>query len=55
MIDSMDAQENEQFRHLFSDASDEVFIEPVMNWNDPSDGNLALKANRRFACIRIFQ
>ncbi|MCC8991026.1 MAG: radical SAM protein [Streptococcus sp.] len=43
MIDSMDAQENEQFRHLFSDASDEVFIEPVMNWNDPSDGNLALR------------
>ena len=30
-----------RFLDLFSDSGDEVIIEPVMNWNDPSEGRLA--------------
>lgn len=61
MIDSRDPGENESFTRLFSDVADEVKIEPVMNWNDPGEGNLAgipqeellqgdYFANRKSAC-----
>lgn len=55
MIESPNADDNRQFKEMFSEASDEVFIEPVMNWNDPDEGNLAGQAKdfnerrRRFA------
>lgn len=32
---------NQEFLDLFSGTADEVAIEPVMNWNDPEEGNLA--------------
>ena len=41
MIDSGDAAENAEFIEAFKDIADEVVIEPVMNWNDPEEGNLA--------------
>lgn len=44
MIESPNADDNRQFKEMFSEASDEVFIEPVMNWNDPDEGNLAGQA-----------
>lgn len=61
MIDSRDPVENACFKDLFSNVADEVTIEPVMNWNDPSEGNLAglsqdellqgsYFANRKCAC-----
>lgn len=61
MIDSRDPVENESFRLMFADIADDVKIEPVMNWNDPREGNLAgvvqdellqsdYFANRKQAC-----
>ena len=41
MIDTRDAALNQRFLHLFRDICDEVAIEPVMNWNDPDEGNLS--------------
>ncbi len=41
MIDSRNAEENRQFLDMFSAIGDEAIIEPVMNWNDPEEGNLA--------------
>ncbi len=43
MIDSSDDQENNQFLEMFSAVADEICIEPVMNWNDLDDRNLANK------------
>jgi len=41
MIDSGSAEENRQFMELFSGVGDEVTLEPVMNWNDPEEGDLS--------------
>ena len=41
MIDTSDPAENAQFLDTFRPLADEVAIEPVMNWNDPDQGNLA--------------
>jgi len=41
MLESADARYNIQFKQLFSEAGDEVLLEPVMNWNDPEEGNLS--------------
>jgi len=41
MIDSGNPEENQSFRDYFSGVADELMIEPVMNWNDPTEGNLA--------------
>ncbi len=41
MIESPNDSENREFSELFHDAADELFIEPVMNWNDPDEGNLS--------------
>lgn len=41
MIDSGNNEENARFLELFKDIGDEVVIEPVVNWNDPQDRNLA--------------
>ena len=41
MIDSGDLSENQEFLERFAPVADEAAIEPVMNWNDPSEGNLA--------------
>ena len=41
MIDSGDRDETESFRKMFIDTADELMVEPVMNWNDPAEGNLA--------------
>jgi radical SAM protein with 4Fe4S-binding SPASM domain len=41
MIDSGSADENRQFLELFSGVGDEVALEPVMNWNDPEEGDLS--------------
>lgn len=38
---SQTEQENEDFKTLFSGCADEVCVEPVMNWNDPTEGNLS--------------
>jgi MoaA/NifB/PqqE/SkfB family radical SAM enzyme len=40
-IDAQDAQLNRDFLEFFDGAGDEVAIEPIMNWNDPSEGHLA--------------
>jgi sulfatase maturation enzyme AslB (radical SAM superfamily) len=41
MIESSDAQENDSFLDYFDEVGDEVCLEPVMNWNNPVEGNLA--------------
>lgn len=41
MINSGSPEENAQFLALFNGIGDEVMIEPVMNWNDPEEGDLA--------------
>jgi len=41
MIDSGDPAENAEFLERFGPIVDEAAIEPVMNWNDPDEGNLA--------------
>jgi radical SAM protein with 4Fe4S-binding SPASM domain len=40
MIDQGE-EKNQAFLNLFRGCGDEVAIEPVMNWNDPDEGNLA--------------
>ena len=41
MIEVSDPLENKAFLSEFSPLGDEVCIEPVMNWNDPKEGNLS--------------
>lgn len=41
MIESPDASENQEFFERFSVVADEIKLEPVMNWNDPAEGNLS--------------
>lgn len=41
MIESKLPKENQEFLETFRDVGDEVFLEPAMNWNDPSEGNLS--------------
>lgn len=41
MIDTQSAEENAQFLDLFGSIGDEVTLEPVMNWNDPEEGDLS--------------
>ena len=41
MIESSEPEENRQFMEHFSPIGDEAVIEPVMNWNDPDEGNLS--------------
>jgi MoaA/NifB/PqqE/SkfB family radical SAM enzyme len=41
MIDTSDPAENALFMETFRPLADEVALEPVMNWNDPDEGNLA--------------
>ena len=40
-IDAQNAQLNNDFLELFDGAGDEVAFEPIMNWNDPTEGQLA--------------
>ena len=54
MIDSTDQQENQQFLDLFTNAADEIFIEPVMNWNDMEDRNLAQKSSEELLASDYF-
>jgi radical SAM protein with 4Fe4S-binding SPASM domain len=41
MIDTRSAEENAEFLSLFGGIGDEVALEPVMNWNDPEEGDLS--------------
>ncbi len=41
MIESRLPAENQAFLDTFRDTGDEVLLEPVMNWNDPEQGNLS--------------
>jgi radical SAM protein with 4Fe4S-binding SPASM domain len=41
MIESLDSEENATFLRNFTGLADEIQLEPVMNWNDPDDGNLS--------------
>jgi radical SAM protein with 4Fe4S-binding SPASM domain len=41
MIESTNPQDNQDFLSTFKDVGDETSLEPVMNWNDPDEGNLA--------------
>jgi radical SAM protein with 4Fe4S-binding SPASM domain len=41
MIELPDKEENKYFLDYFSEAADEIQLEPVMNWNDPDEGNLS--------------
>lgn len=41
MVESENPAINEEFLRAFADVGDEVLIEPIMNWNDPDEGNLA--------------
>ena len=54
MIESACADDNRQFKEMFSEAGDEVFIEPVMNWNDPAEGNLSGEAKDTLLSRRYF-
>lgn len=40
-IESKNILENQEFLERFSLIADEIKLEPVMNWNDPSEGNLS--------------
>lgn len=44
MIDTGSEAENQLFLETFQPVGDEVAIEPVMNWNDPKEGNLAQRS-----------
>lgn len=61
MIRSLDEVENNQFLQSFGEIADEICLEPVMNWNDPEEGNLTQQesadwqndpffAKRKLAC-----
>jgi MoaA/NifB/PqqE/SkfB family radical SAM enzyme len=41
MIETGDDAEDARFLDTFRPLADEVALEPVMNWNDPDEGNLA--------------
>ena len=41
MIDTQDPERNQRFLDLFRGICDEASVEPVMNWNDPEQGNLS--------------
>lgn len=41
MIESDRTEENTEFLGTFQNVGDEVGLEPVMNWNDPDQGNLS--------------
>ncbi|HVI51603.1 MAG TPA: radical SAM/SPASM domain-containing protein [Candidatus Sulfotelmatobacter sp.] len=41
MIDTQDPAQNNKFLEMFNRICDEAVIEPVMNWNDPDEGNLS--------------
>jgi len=41
MIQVNDPLENSTFLREFAPLGDEVALEPIMNWNDPKDGNLS--------------
>lgn len=41
MIESPQADENASFLREFTGVGDELRLEPIMNWNDPEQGNLA--------------
>jgi MoaA/NifB/PqqE/SkfB family radical SAM enzyme len=55
MIDTRDLAENDLFLTTFAAISDEVAIEPVMNWNDPIEGNLAQVSNVQLLSGNYFQ
>jgi radical SAM protein with 4Fe4S-binding SPASM domain len=55
MIDSGDAAENQHFLDLFSPIADEIVLEPVMNWNDPEEGNLAQVDREAMLQTALFQ
>ena len=55
MIDSGDKDENRHFLDLFSPIADEAVIEPVMNWNDPEEGNLAQVDRDEMLQTALFQ
>ncbi len=55
MIDSEDAVENQHFLDLFSPIADETVVEPVMNWNDPEEGNLAQVDREEMLQTALFQ
>jgi len=42
MIESKSNAENQDFLNYFNGVGDELNLEPVMNWNDPDEGNLSL-------------
>jgi len=54
MIDSSDEIENAAFIERFSCAADEIKIEPVMNWNDPLEGNLSLVPTEKMLASPYF-
>jgi len=39
MIESPNPDDNVEFRRMFAEVGDELFIEPAMNWNDPENNN----------------
>ena len=43
MIDTGQNEENDEFLKTFTGVGDETLIEPLTNWNDPEEGNLAQK------------
>ena len=43
MIDTGQNDENDEFLKAFTGVGDETLIEPLTNWNDPEEGNLAQK------------
>lgn len=46
MIRSLDDTENREFLESFGEIADEICLEPVMNWNDPEEGNLTQRDSK---------
>jgi MoaA/NifB/PqqE/SkfB family radical SAM enzyme len=55
MIDSLDVVENSKFLDLFSGICDESVIEPVMNWDDPEEGNLSGLSSKELSDSAYFR
>lgn len=49
-----DASENAAFIETFSDCADEIQLEPVVNWNDPEEGNLSGMSGEALLGTRYF-
>ena len=55
MIDTENAESNEEFISDFTGLGDETLLEPLTNWNDPVEGNLSKKDKSDLMLTRHYQ